>query len=36
MAALYIQLGKAPYKDNDVETRQLTNRKITLLKKGQL
>jgi hypothetical protein len=35
MAALYIQLGKAHYKDTDVKTRQLTNPKITLIKKGQ-
>ena len=33
MAALYIQLGKAQYKDTDVKTRQLTNPKITLIKK---
>jgi hypothetical protein len=33
MAALYIQLGKAQYKDIDVKTRQLTNPKITLIKK---
>jgi hypothetical protein len=35
MAALYIQLGKAQYKDTDVKTRQLTNPKNTLIKKGQ-
>jgi hypothetical protein len=38
MAALYIQLGKAQYKDTDVKTRQLTNLKITLItliEKGQ-
>jgi hypothetical protein len=28
MAALYIQLGKAQYKDTDVKTRQLTNQKL--------
>jgi hypothetical protein len=33
MAALYIQLGKAHYKDTDVKTRQLTNPKNTLIKK---
>jgi hypothetical protein len=33
MAALYIQLGKAQNKDTDVTTRQLTNPKITLIKK---
>jgi hypothetical protein len=33
MAALYVQLGKAYYKDTDVKTRQLTNLKIILIKK---
>jgi hypothetical protein len=33
MATLYTQLGKAQYKDTDVKTRQLTNLKITLIKK---
>jgi hypothetical protein len=35
LAALYIQLGKAQYKNTDVKTRQLTNPKISLLNKGQ-
>jgi hypothetical protein len=35
MAALYIQLGKAQYKDADVKTSQLTNPKITVIKKDQ-
>jgi hypothetical protein len=33
MAALYIQFGKAQYKDTDIKTTQLTNPKITLINK---
>jgi hypothetical protein len=36
MAALYIQLDKAQYKDTDVKTRQLTNPKNTLITKRSL